>query len=314
VTDPAHTIPSLQAELDSLEARVRTVLPEEYQNRYEDMLPKPMGSAPLRFDSANRVAWNEIWNHFCDLALAGGPPHKGKLLESATPGEIAAAPDRYREVVAEICRGLDLVAEIPVFPSPHPGWVRLTCTTPVMAGWLARAISVENVSVHAAGNFLELPAGPHYRLEKEIKNVVTVLAKTFHYFDWHIDAEQQSRIAGLFHDSPLPLLQPIRRAGFPDDDATIQHTRDKVATLLSHTTGLPRATTEYFNWVGLQCPDIRSALWMMRAILVNHSLARREEQCLYLPIHPKLDPTGDRLSSLVSRIQRLAIARGVLHG
>lgn len=314
MTPPASLTPGIQAELDALDARVRTVLPEEYQDRYEDMLPKSMGSAPLRFDSANRVAWNEIWNHFCDLAMAGGPPHKGKLLEPATPEEIAAAPERYQEVVAEICRGLDMVAEIPVAPSPHPGWVRLTCTTPVMAGWLARAIAMENVSVHTDGNVLELPAGPHYRLEKEIKNVVTVIAKTFHYFDWHIDAEQQSRIGALFHDSPLPLLQPCRRVDFPGDEPLVKQTRETTATLLASATGLPRATTDYFNWVGLVCPDIRSALWMMRALVVNHTLARREEQCLYLPIHPMLDPTGERLTAAVAHVQRLAAARGVLPG
>jgi hypothetical protein len=32
---------------------------------------------------------------------------------------------------------------------------------------------------------LLLPAGPAFQLEKEIKNVITVLAKTFHYWTEH---------------------------------------------------------------------------------------------------------------------------------
>jgi len=33
---------------------------------------------------------------------------------------------------------------------------------------------------------LYLPAGPQFRIEREIKNVITVLAKTHHYWQEHI--------------------------------------------------------------------------------------------------------------------------------
>lgn len=68
-----------------LEERLRIILPEDYRESYEDVQPVSMGSAGLRFDANGKVAWNEMWDTFCDLALAGGPPHKGRLLEPASP-------------------------------------------------------------------------------------------------------------------------------------------------------------------------------------------------------------------------------------
>jgi len=55
-----------------------------------------------------------------------------------------------------------------------------------MAAWLVRAIVVENVAVRSEGSALDLPAGPDFRLEKEIKNAVAVIAKTCHYWLEHM--------------------------------------------------------------------------------------------------------------------------------
>src|SRR5262245_41597874 len=96
--------------LEVLELRIKTILPEEYQESYEQLKPVPMRSAGLKFDGDGRVAWDEIWGSFCDLAMAGGPPHKGTLLEPGSADDIDAEPDRYREVVYEICRGVTMVA------------------------------------------------------------------------------------------------------------------------------------------------------------------------------------------------------------
>ena len=57
-----------------------------------------------------------------------------------------------------------------------------------MALWLLRAIIVENVMVRREGTVLWFPAGPDYRLEREIKNVITVVAKTNHYWQEHAHA------------------------------------------------------------------------------------------------------------------------------
>ena len=47
--------------LDALEVRLRVLLPEEYQDSYDDVQPVSMGSAGLKYDEDGRVAWHEIW-------------------------------------------------------------------------------------------------------------------------------------------------------------------------------------------------------------------------------------------------------------
>jgi sirohydrochlorin cobaltochelatase len=83
--------PDLQA-LQLIDFRVRVLLPEQYRESYESVQPEPMRSAGLKFDAAGKVAWDEMWQSFCDLALAGGPPHKGTLLEPGREAAINAAP------------------------------------------------------------------------------------------------------------------------------------------------------------------------------------------------------------------------------
>jgi sirohydrochlorin cobaltochelatase len=140
----------------------------------------------MRFDDQGDVAWDEMWTGYCELALAGGAPHRGTLLEPVHEEAINANPDRYEWVVTEIERGLVKVTGLPVRRSPVPGWVGLECRSEDMALWLLRAIVVENVTVRREDNVLWFPAGPDFRLEREIKNVVTVVAKTTHYWQEHI--------------------------------------------------------------------------------------------------------------------------------
>src|SRR6201996_5126330 len=100
--------PETGADYELLEARLKTLLPEEYQDSYEDVQPVSMGSAGLKYGSDGHVAWNEIWGSFCDLAMAGGPPHRGTLLEPATKAAIDQEPERYSQVVNELCRGVEM--------------------------------------------------------------------------------------------------------------------------------------------------------------------------------------------------------------
>src|SRR6187401_2598776 len=157
--------------LDALEVRLRVLLPEEYQDSYEDVEPKSMGSAGLKYGFDGKVAWDEMWGSFCDLAMAGGPPHKGTLLEPASRAVVSAQANRYGKVLGEVRRGIMLVTGLHVRESPTPGWIRVTCFSRAMAGWLLRAIVMENVAARATSRALDLPLGPDYRLEKEMKNV-----------------------------------------------------------------------------------------------------------------------------------------------
>jgi sirohydrochlorin cobaltochelatase len=149
-----------------------------------------MGAAGLKFADDGGVAWDEIWTDFCDLALAGGPPHRGTLLEPVNPAEVEANPGGYEKTLAELERGLTMVTGLSVVRSANPGWIGLACDSEDMALWLLRAIVVENVSVRREDKVLYFPAGPNFRLEKEIKNVVTVVAKTNHYWQEHIAGQQ----------------------------------------------------------------------------------------------------------------------------
>jgi hypothetical protein len=163
----------------------RDLLPPRYQ-KGKMVSAAPMAAAALRYAEDGQVAWDEIWSDFCDLALAGGPPHRGNLLEPVLPDAVQADQEAYERVVAEIERGFRLVTGLPTVRSTSPGWVGLQCENEEMALWMLRAIVVENVCVRREGQVLFLPAGPTFSLEKEIKNVVTVVAKTHHYWTEHV--------------------------------------------------------------------------------------------------------------------------------
>jgi hypothetical protein len=163
-------------------------LADQLPPRYQDgrvVSAAPMGTAPMRYNDQGQVAWDQMWTDFCDLALAGGPPHRGTLLEPASPEQVRADQTNYTRVVAEIERGLQLVTGLPIVRTEQLGWVGVQCHNEQMALWLLRAIIVENVCVRREGKVLYLPAGPDFQLEKEIKNVITVLAKTHHYWMEH---------------------------------------------------------------------------------------------------------------------------------
>jgi sirohydrochlorin cobaltochelatase len=168
-------------------ADFHAMLPPRYQNE-APVSAAPMGAADLVFDAEGRVAWDEIWGSFCELALAGGPPHRGTLLEPVSPETIAAAPERHQQVLAELERGIRMITQLPVLANKSPGWIGIQCKNEEMALWLLRAIIVENVSVRREDDVIYLPAGPDFRLEYEIKNIITVVAKTHHYWTEHISA------------------------------------------------------------------------------------------------------------------------------
>lgn len=183
-------VPPDEEQFDDLTERINAILPPRYQNGVE-VSAAPMTSAALQFNEDGTIAWDAIWgaddpeSPFCELALAGGPPHRGTLLEAARSDDCLAQPGKYAAVLAELQRGIRLVTGLSTVPSPVMGWIGLQCATQEMAIWLLRAIIVENVMVRREGTVLYLPAAPHFTLAGEIKNVVTVVAKTVHYWAEH---------------------------------------------------------------------------------------------------------------------------------
>jgi sirohydrochlorin cobaltochelatase len=296
-----------------LEERLKTLLPQTYQKTYESVQPASMGSAGLKYDAEGAVAWDQIWGSFCDLAMAGGPPHKGTFLEAGREDDINADFARYDAVVEEICRGIKLVTGLRAYASPTPGWVSVTCTGDTMADWLLRAIVMENVAARRTGAVLELPAAPRFRVEKEIKNVITVIAKTCHYWMGHVPASQQREIGDLFMRMTIdfPLVAP----GDATDELSatrMSQLSSTIAARIERETPLRRSGHAYAEWVGLDCRDVPSAVWMMRALVASNVLSRRENRTLFVPVNPSSDPNGAIVGSAAARVHRYAVERNVI--
>jgi sirohydrochlorin cobaltochelatase len=143
-----------------------------------------MAAAPFVWRHDRRPDWRAMWESFCDLALHGGPSHRGSdraLRASSTNGDGTVSD---LAMIAEMRRGIwettGLYAE-----AAAPGWLAITCESPAMAAWLAGAIVLEHVEARAEDDRLLIVAGPGYRLDDEVKSVITVVAKTDHYWDAH---------------------------------------------------------------------------------------------------------------------------------
>jgi len=98
----------------------------------------------------------------------------------------------HEHVVQELARGIRMVTGLDVIDGP-PGWIGVTCESQEMAIWLMRAILVENVMARREGTMLYLPAGPRFTPGGEIKNVVTAVAKTHHYWREHVTSRVRGR-------------------------------------------------------------------------------------------------------------------------
>jgi sirohydrochlorin cobaltochelatase len=146
----------------------------------------PMAPAPMKFNDDGSVAWGEMWDSFCVLALDGGPRHRETMLHGDPTSDTAS--EAYRAAVTEITRGVTLVSGLSAEPG-EPGWVTIHCHTAGMARWLSEAIVEENVAARASGPTLLVPVGEHFALNGEVKNVVTAVAKTTHYWREHLPAE-----------------------------------------------------------------------------------------------------------------------------
>jgi sirohydrochlorin cobaltochelatase len=280
----------------NLEARIETMLPARYRETYRDLQPVPMRSASLKYDSAGRVAWDEIWGSFCDLAMAGGPPHRGTFLEPGRLEEIAAEGEKYEAAVAELCRGIHLVTGLYARGSAKPGWIHVDCTSAAMSAWLGRAIVMENVAARFGGLSLSLPAGANYRVEKEIKNVIVAMAKTSHYWLEHMSDEQHGEIGKLLRtmQRESPLLSPLYECNGFAKERQEAYAR-QVAAMVSDATGLQTSCDHSGRWLGFDCGDLSRAVQRMRVFAVKNTIVRREGTIVYLPLNPVLDSSGDRI-------------------
>lgn len=289
--------------LARLDQRLAVLLPPLYREKYQDLAPTPMRSAGFILDAAGRVAWDQMWGSFCDLAMAGGPPHKGRWLGPASPAEIAADPARYDEVVDEIRRGIGMVTALDVRQADDAGWIPVACYGEAMAEWLTRAIVMENVAARRRRVQLHLPASPAFRLEKEIRNVITVIAKTAHYWVDHMPYSQQAQIGALFAE--LATEGPAIPPGEPD--AASDDSARTLTTAIIARSGLAAEPSTTPGWVSVPCPTVASTVWMTRALMASNVVARREETMLLVPVNVAVDPGGGLVAARVADV--LALAR-----
>jgi hypothetical protein len=175
--------------LDRLDA-LRDSLGRDADVRRREYTPAPrpdpaqtMSSAPFLWQDDGRPDWGIMWTTFCELALYGGPPQRGP--DSALRAPSGAGVGSDSAMLAEMRRGIwettGLYAE-----SGEPGWLAITCDSPTMAAWMCAAIILENVDARLDGDRLMVPAGPDYELKDQVKSIITVVAKTHHYWQAHV--------------------------------------------------------------------------------------------------------------------------------
>lgn len=159
------------------------------ERRRKAEMAKPMSSAPMRYSEDGSVDWGNMWDSFCVLASAGGPAHRATMLEP----EAGANPESeaYKNVEGEIIRGIYLVSGLQARPA-EAGWIAVECPMEGMAAWVAEQGVQENVLIRQRGSAFLVPCGENWTTKGEIKNVVTVVAKTTHYFADHISSDMKT--------------------------------------------------------------------------------------------------------------------------
>jgi len=173
---------------------LRPTLGRARESRISEYRPAPpagpMSAAPFVLREDGRPDWGAMWESFCELALYGGPPHRGPdspLRAPDGPGDVVMSD---RPIVDEMRRGIWETTGLYAEPA-GPGWLAVTCESRRMAAWLCATIILENVDARIEEDRLLVPAGPGYRLEDEVKSIITVVAKTHHYWQAHITGDDR---------------------------------------------------------------------------------------------------------------------------
>lgn len=144
----------------------------------------PMGSAPFVYNEDGSPNWGEMWTTFCELALYGGPPHRGPDAPVTSPESFGDKRSDF-DAIREMQRGIAATTGLNAEPA-QPGWIAVTCTSKMMAAWLCATIILENVDARCSRETLYLPASSEFELMDQVKSVITVVAKAHHYYQMHI--------------------------------------------------------------------------------------------------------------------------------
>lgn len=154
----------------------------------------PMSAAPMQYNADGSVAWGDMWTTFCTLAQDGGPPHRGD--GDAIPAQTNVNPNdsNYSFAVSEICRGIRETTGLEAHAG-EIGWIAVQCPIVGQAQWLAGAIRLENVAARHDDLTVFVPVSHIFTLKGEIKSVITVVAKTVHYWNDHLPPQVKQSYA-----------------------------------------------------------------------------------------------------------------------
>jgi sirohydrochlorin cobaltochelatase len=289
----------LSAALRTLDARINDLLPPRYLHCYQSIPPKSMGSAKLKIGADGRVAWGEIWTSFCDLALAGGPPHRGTFLQEVSPRESDVESTQYQTVIRELARAIQLTTGLESVGHFEPGWIAVDCRSDDASRWLQFAVVAENVMARRNGPLLLLPAGSHFFIEKQIKNITVALAKSFHYWDGHLTVVQQQ----AFRDDEI--VEPATKSEIDANPQRYREGIEKLAAEIQSQVDWTVFSGHYPGWLGVDCPTEEVAAWFLRALAVEQILVRRENTCLFLPIDAECPANITRVGHTFHKTMKL---------
>jgi hypothetical protein len=147
----------------------------------------PMSAAPFVYRDDGRPDWSAMWGTFCELALYGGPPHRGAD-EALEAPETDSDTMIVNETIMELRRGIHETTGLYSEPAP-PNWLAVTCHSKKMAAWMAASIILENVDAKCEDEVLYVPCSPDFDLKNQVKSVITVVAKVNHYWQAHIETQ-----------------------------------------------------------------------------------------------------------------------------
>ena len=141
--------------------------------------------------------------------------------------------------------------------------------------------------------------------------MITVIAKTCHYWLGHMWRAQRHAVSELFEqmNAESPLVKPAISEDASSSDTGIA---SEIAESILRQTGLRSSAHCYAGWLGLECPNVRSAVWMMRMMVGSNVLSRREGTVLFVPVNPAIDPGGQIVIESVKRIHGFAVARQIV--
>jgi len=108
-----------------------------------------------------------------------------------------------------------------------------------------------------------------------------------------------------------PLIQPAL-IGHDFKDGTDPQLGRSLSVRIQEKTGLMPWDVPCDGWVGVVCPSVKAAIWMVRGLVVSNVFARREDTVLHFPVNPTTDTSGNFVVQAVSQVHGFAQARRVL--